>query len=65
MGRIMHKELEPLGGTYVPSLSEFWTWVKEAFTPAYQSEIEQYLQDATDQADVEHRMKTLKYRGML
>ena len=65
MGRNMHNELDALGRTYVPTMAEFWAWAKQSFTPSYQKEIEQYLADATDQVDVEHRMKMLRHRGML
>lgn len=64
MGRNMH-ELEALGGVHAPTLSDFWTWVKKAFTPSYQSEVEMYLKDSVDHRDLEHRMQTLMRRGML
>lgn len=59
--------LEPLGGVEIPSLSfdSFWSWVRDTFTLSYQSEIEQYLAQATDHADLEHRMTTLSRRGLL
>ena len=53
MGRNMHK------------LSDFWTWVNNAFTPSYQSEIEDYLKDSVDHKDLESRMATLQRRGLI
>lgn len=61
----MNKELEPLGGVDVPTYNNFWQWVKEAFTPSYTSEIEAYLNQSTDHADLEQRITTLQRRGML
>lgn len=69
MGTNMHNNhsLDPLGGVEVPSLTlnTFWSWVRNAFTSSYQTEIEQYLAQATDHADLEHRMTTLSRRGLL
>jgi hypothetical protein len=59
------KELEPLGGVDVPSFKDFWRWVKETFVPSYTSEIEEYLNQSTDHADLEQRISTLQRRGML
>lgn len=61
----MSKELEALSGVYTPNLADFWTWVKSTFTPHYRSEIEAYLADATDHADVENRIKILQRRGVI
>jgi hypothetical protein len=49
----------------MPELSEFWDWVKRTFTPYYRSEIEAYLAEATDHADVERRILNLQRRGMI
>lgn len=65
MGRNMHKELEPLGGIEIPSIADFWEWVKMAFTPSYKNEIEAYLAESTDHADVERRIALLQRRGMI
>jgi hypothetical protein len=61
----MSRELEALGGVYVPSLSDFWKWVGKTFTPTYQSEVELYLSEAVDHRDLETRMRSLMRRGML
>ena len=60
----MH-ELEALGGVYAPTMSDFWSWVRKAFTPSYQNEVEMYLKDSVDHKDLETRMQTLMRRGML
>ena len=46
-------------------LSEFWTWVKRTFTDPYRDEINTYLAQSIDHADVERRIKVLMKRGML
>lgn len=61
----MHEELRPLEGISPPTFKEFWNWVYEAFTPSYQDEINSYLSQAVDHADLEQRMKVLAQRGML
>lgn len=61
----MHEELKPLEGVSTPTLKDFWKWVLETFTPSYQDEINSYLSQATDHADLEQRMRTLSNRGML
>ena len=61
----MYKELEALGGVSAPTMSDFWSWVKKAFTPSYQNEVEMYLGDSVDHKDLENRMRTLMRRGML
>ncbi len=65
MGRNMHKELEPLAGVDTPALADFWKWVKKTFTISYKGEIEAYLADSVDHADVENRIKRLQRRGMI
>ena len=64
MGRNMH-ELEALGGVHAPKLSDFWTWVNNAFTPSYKNEIEAYLSESTDLFDLENRQESLVRRGMI
>lgn len=59
MGINMHLQLES------PRLKQFYEWVKETFAPSYQSEIEDYLAQSTDLADLERRMSTLARRGMV
>jgi hypothetical protein len=46
-------------------LADFWAWVKKTFTPAYQSEIEEYLSHSTDHFDLENKMKLLRQRGLI
>jgi hypothetical protein len=60
----MH-ELEALGGVHAPKLTDFWSWVRKAFSPSYQSEIEMYLNDSVDHKDLETRTRALMRRGML
>ncbi len=61
----MYDELKPMEGVSVPSIFDFWLWVKNTFTPSYQKEIDTYLKESSDVFDLEHRMKTLRYRGMI
>jgi hypothetical protein len=61
----MHKELEPLAGIDIPKLADYWSWVVKTFNSGYQSEVESYLSQSTDPADLEHRMKTLRNRGVV
>ena len=61
----MKNELKAREGVHMPSMADFWTWVRKAFTPSYQNEIEQYLKDSVDHNDLQGRMKTLARRGML
>jgi hypothetical protein len=61
----MSNGLDALSGVETPSLADFWNWVKATFTPAYRSEIEAYLADSTDHADVERRILALQRRGMI
>jgi hypothetical protein len=53
MGINMHKQ------------TNFWDWVKKSFQPSYQKEIEQYLAEAEDHFDLEHRMQVLTRRGII
>jgi len=58
--------LYALGGIEVPSIkTDFWGWVKRTFTPSYQSEIEYYLSDCKDHADLNRKMDLLIHRGMI
>lgn len=61
----MHEELKAMEGVSVPSMFEFWSWVKNTFTTSYQQEIDSYLRDSLDFIDLEQRMKRLRYRGMI
>lgn len=61
----MNNELQALGGISVPSMSDFWTWVANTFTPSYQNEIEDYLKDSVDHSDLQSKMNTLARRGMI
>jgi hypothetical protein len=65
MGRNMHTELEPLAGVDASALKDFWNWVRKTFAPHYRTEIEAYLADSVDHADVENRIRTLQRRGMI
>ena len=53
------EEKQPTG------LSEFWTWVKRTFTDPYREEINAYLAQSIDHADVERRIRVLMKRGMI
>jgi hypothetical protein len=59
MGKNMHIQIE------TPTFKEIMRWIKESFVPSYQQEIETYLAQSTDLADLEQRMCTLARRGML
>jgi hypothetical protein len=59
MGKNMHLQIES------QRLKQFYEWVRETFTPSYQSEVEDYLAQSTDLADLERRMNTLARRGMV
>jgi hypothetical protein len=61
----MSNSLDALSGVETPSLTDFWDWVKKSFSPYYKSEIEAYLADSVDHADVERRIKLLQRRGMI
>ncbi len=53
MGINMHKQ------------TNFWEWVTKTFTPHYIKEIEQFLAEATDHYDLEHRINILSRRGII
>ena len=59
----MSKELDALSGVEIPSLTNFWNWVKKTFTPT--SEVEYYLNQSTDYVDYENRVRNLQRRGMI
>jgi hypothetical protein len=61
----MSKELDALSGIEIPSLTDFWNWVKKTFTLSYQSEVEAYLADSVDYVDYENRVRNLQRRGMI
>jgi len=61
----MYKELQALEGVSVPDSKDFWDWVITTFTPSYRDEIEVYLADSQDHADVERRIMNLQRRGMI
>lgn len=62
----MNKELEPLGGVDAPTFNSLWHWVKELFNHnLFKSDIEAYLGQSTDHADLEHRINTLQRKGLL
>lgn len=62
----MFDELKALEGVSVPSMSDiFSAWAKKTFTPAYQQEINSYLEESVDHCDLEYRMSTLIRRGLL
>lgn len=43
----------------------FYKWLERTFTRDYQREVEVYLAQATDLADLERRMMSIQRRGML
>ena len=45
-------------------LSSFWEWAKNTFTAAYKEEVQAYLCESVDYADLENRIKLLKVRGL-
>jgi len=59
----MSKELDALSGVEIPSLTNFWNWVKKTFTPT--SEVEYYLNQSTDYVDYKNRVRNLQRRGMI
>ena len=61
----MYKELEPLAGTEIPALKNFWSWVNDAFTPDYRREIDNYLSESSNHFDLENRISVLQRRGMI
>lgn len=46
-------------------LKNFYVWLERTFTKEYRSEIESYLSQATDLADLERRMLFIQRRGIL
>lgn len=40
-------------------------WVKKTFRDPYSSEIQQYLNEAIDAADLERRIRLVERRGLL
>jgi hypothetical protein len=44
---------------------QFFKWVADTFNTSYQDEIEHYLGNSTDLADLEHRMAVLARRGFI
>ncbi len=52
-------------GINMHTYTKFWEWVKQTFQPTYQTEIEQYLAEASDRYDLEYRMQTLMRRGLI
>ena len=66
MGRNMHYENEMTHATTnMPKFNGFWQWVKTTFTADYRNEIEAYLNESVDHADVERRIINLSRRGMI
>ena len=61
----MAKELDALSGVETPNLTDFWNWVKKAFTISYQDEITHYLNQSVDCVDYENRVRNLQRRGMI
>lgn len=61
----MYDDFKALEGVHVPSLNDFWEWVKKTFTSDYKKEIEAYLADSVDHCDLEERIKFLYRRGMI
>jgi hypothetical protein len=59
----MSKELNALSGVEIPSLTDFWNWVKKTFTPT--SEVEYYLNQSTDYVDYKNRVRILQQKGMI
>lgn len=47
------------------TIEKIMQWIKQAFTPSYQNEIEQYLEQSVDMCDLENRLKIIARRGML
>jgi len=61
----MSKELDALSGVEIPSLTDFWNWVKNTFTLSYQDEITHYLNQSVDYVDYKNRVRILQQRGMI
>ena len=64
MGRNMHY-IEQLSNIKLPKFEGFWKWVEEMCTPSYQKEIEAYLADSVDTAEVERKIIQLSRRGII
>jgi len=45
-------------------LESFLSWAKTTFTDAYKREVEEYLSQSADYADLDQRIKLLKVRGL-
>ena len=49
----------------IPQFKPFWDWVRQTFSGDYRSEIDRYLADSVDHADVERRIMHLTRRGLI
>lgn len=45
-------------------LTSFWSWAKTVFTDSYRQEVQSYLNESIDFADLENKIKLLKIRGL-
>lgn len=45
-------------------LESFLTWAKNVFTDSYKEEVQNFLSESADYADLENRIKLLKVRGL-
>lgn len=45
-------------------LNSFWEWGKNIFTDTYKEEVQAYLCESVDFADLDNRIKLLKIRGL-
>jgi len=61
----MNRPFDAFAGVDVPELSHFWSWVRKAFTPSYQNEVESYLGESVDHKDLQVRMDNLMRRGLI
>jgi hypothetical protein len=64
MGRNMHY-IEQLSKINLPTFQSFSKWLGEMFTPDYRKEIEAYLADSVDTAEVERKIIELSRRGII
>jgi hypothetical protein len=64
MGRNMHY-IEQLSKINLPTFQSFCKWLDEMFTPDYRREIEAYLADSVDTAEVERKIIQLSRRGII
>lgn len=46
-------------------LAQVWAWIQRTFRDPYKKEIEDYLAESINAADLERRMRNLTNRGML